>query len=71
MRTRRQAEVVGACVLVCESACLLLLIIMCRDCVRVSIRVYTPKAIYRYTVSGARRRAALEPVGRAHFDVGH
>ena len=65
MRTRRQAEGVGACVPVCESAYLLLLL-------KFRPVVYTPMAIYRYGISGARAaRAALELRRAPHFDVGH
>ena len=68
MRTRRQAEGVGACVPVCESAYYLLLVIS--DLVidpwftprRQSLSIYPARAA---------ARAALELRRAPHFDVGH
>ena len=66
MRTRRQAEGVGACVPVCESAYLLLVISDLK-----SIRGLHPEGNLSIYPARAAARAALELRRAPHFDVGH
>ena len=71
MRTRRQAEVVGACVLVCESAYLLLLISCVVSAAGFDPCLHPEGNLSIYLARAAAAPQALELRRVPHFDVGH